>query len=54
MTYTEDQLIEQSVINLFSNIGWQTLDCYCEVFRKAKIMQASHIGAAWERLNDKR
>lgn len=32
MTYTEDGLIEQPAINLFSNIGWQTLDCYSEVF----------------------
>ena len=32
MTYTEDELIEQPAINLFSNIGWQTLDCYSEVF----------------------
>lgn len=32
MTYTEDELIEQPTINLFSNIGWQTLDCYSEVF----------------------
>lgn len=32
MTYTEDELIEQPAINLFSDIGWQTLDCYSEVF----------------------
>ena len=32
MTYTEDELIEQPTINLFSDIGWQTLDCYSEVF----------------------
>jgi len=32
MTYTEDELIEQPAINLFSDIGWQTLDCYNEVF----------------------
>jgi len=32
MTYTEDELIEQLAINLFSNIGWETLDCYSEVF----------------------
>ena len=34
MTYTEDALIEQPAINLFSEIGWQTLDCYSEVFGK--------------------
>ena len=32
MTYTEDELIEKPAINLFSDIGWQTLDCYSEVF----------------------
>ncbi len=32
MTYTEDVLIEQSAINLFSDIDWQTLDCYSEAF----------------------
>jgi len=32
MTYTEDKLIEQPAINLFSEIGWQTLDCYSEAF----------------------
>ena len=30
MTYTEDELIEQPTINLFSEIGWQTLDCFSE------------------------
>jgi type I restriction enzyme R subunit len=32
MTYTEDALVEQPAINLFSEIGWQTLDCYSETF----------------------
>jgi len=32
MKYSEDSLIEQPAINLFSEIGWQTLDCYSEVF----------------------
>lgn len=32
MTYTEDELIEKPAINLFSDIGWKTLDCYSEVF----------------------
>jgi type I restriction enzyme R subunit len=32
MTYTEDALVEQPAINLFSKIGWQTLDCYAETF----------------------
>lgn len=32
MSYTEDALIEQPAINLFSEIGWQTLDCFSESF----------------------
>ncbi|MCK4864676.1 MAG: type I restriction endonuclease subunit R [Gammaproteobacteria bacterium] len=32
MTYTEDELIEQPAINLFFTIGWQTIDCFSEVF----------------------
>jgi type I restriction enzyme, R subunit len=32
MSYTEDALVEQPAINLFSDIGWQTLDCYSETF----------------------
>ncbi len=34
MTHTEDELIEQPEINLFTDIGWQTLDCYSEAFGK--------------------
>jgi type I restriction enzyme R subunit len=32
MTYTEDALIEQPAINLFNEIGWQTLDCFSETY----------------------
>lgn len=32
MSYSEDELIEQPAINLYSELGWQTLDCYSEVF----------------------
>lgn len=32
MTYTEDALVEQPAINLFSEIGWKTVDCYSETF----------------------
>jgi len=32
MTYTEDKLVEQPAINLFADIGWETLDCFSEVF----------------------
>ena len=32
MTYTENALVEQPTINLFSELGWQTLDCYSETY----------------------
>jgi type I restriction enzyme R subunit len=32
MTYTEDSYVEQPAINLFSLMGWKTLDCYSESF----------------------
>ncbi len=32
MAYTEDELVEQPAINLFYDIGWQTVDCYSETF----------------------
>jgi type I restriction enzyme R subunit len=32
MSYTEATLIEQPTINLFAELGWQTLDCYSETF----------------------
>lgn len=32
MTYTEDVLIEQPAINLFADMGWQTINCYAETF----------------------
>lgn len=32
MTYSEDSYAEQPAMNLFSSIGWQTLDCYSESF----------------------
>ena len=38
MTYTEATLIEQPAINLFSKIGWQTLDCYSETFGKDSLL----------------
>jgi type I restriction enzyme R subunit len=32
MTYTDGILVEQPAINLFSEIGWQTLDYYPVTF----------------------
>ena len=32
MDYSEDKLIEQPTIALFSNLGWQTANCYEETF----------------------
>ncbi|GEA51158.1 DEAD/DEAH box helicase [Vibrio inusitatus NBRC 102082] len=32
MTYTEDALVEQPAINLFSDLGWDTATCWDEVF----------------------
>ncbi|MGJ8681184.1 type I restriction endonuclease subunit R [Paraglaciecola sp.] len=32
MTYTEDALVEQPAINLFSKLGWDTATCWDEVF----------------------
>jgi type I restriction enzyme R subunit len=30
--YSEDVLIEQPAIKLFSSLGWETVDCFEEVF----------------------
>lgn len=38
MTYTEDALIEQPAINLFAELGWQTLNCYSETFGEAGLL----------------
>lgn len=32
MTYTEDGLIEQPAIALFSEMGWEVLNCFDEEF----------------------
>lgn len=36
--FSEDALIEQPTINLFSTIGWKTLDCYSESFGKESLL----------------
>ena len=28
--YSEDQLVEQTAIDLLAEMGWETLDCYDE------------------------
>lgn len=38
MTYTEDALVEQPAINLFSEVGWQTFDCYSETFGEDSLL----------------
>jgi type I restriction enzyme R subunit len=38
MTYTEDALVEQPAINLFSELGWQTLDGYSETFGEDSLL----------------
>lgn len=32
MTYTEDTLIEQPAIKLYSELGWETISCWDEEF----------------------
>ncbi|MFC0179529.1 type I restriction endonuclease subunit R [Thorsellia kenyensis] len=36
MTYSEDALVEQPTINLFSELGWETATCWDEVFGSPK------------------
>tara|TARA_R110000822_G_scaffold60287_2_gene150153 strand:- start:7679 stop:10858 length:3180 start_codon:yes stop_codon:yes gene_type:complete len=38
MSYTEDALVEKPAINLYSEIGWQTLDCYSETFGEDSLL----------------
>jgi type I restriction enzyme R subunit len=38
MTYTEDALVEQTTINLFTELGWQTLDSYPETFGEDSLL----------------
>jgi type I restriction enzyme R subunit len=38
MTYTEDALVEQTTINLFTELGWQTLGCYSETFEEDSLL----------------
>ena len=59
-TYTEDSLVEQPAIQLFSEMGWQTVPALEEVFgvgglfgrdTKSEVVLVSRLRAALERLN---
>ena len=60
MTYTEDALVEQPSIALFSELGWQTLNCYEEQFgengllgrnNRGEVVLVRHLRAALLKLN---
>ena len=60
MEYTEDALIEQPAIALFSELGWDTADCYEETFWSqgtlgreisSGVVLIPHLRSAMERLN---
>lgn len=44
MTYTEDGLIEQPTINLFSQLGWQSAICWDELFGRHEEPQPLAFG----------
>ena len=59
-SYTEDQLVEQPAIGLFSELGWQTLSALEEIFgpggtlgrgTKGEVVLLPRLRAALERLN---
>ena len=59
--YSEDELIEQPAINLFTEIGWETLNCYSEFDQrddsplgrqtKSEVVLTSRLRPALQRLN---
>ena len=59
--YSEDELIEQPAINLLTEMGWETLNCYSEFDQsdgsplgrqtKSEVVLTSRLHAALERLN---
>lgn len=58
--YTEDQLVEQPAIGLFSELGWQTVSALEEIFgadgtlgreSSGEVVLVSRLHAALERLN---
>ena len=44
MTYTEDGLIEQPAINLFSQLNWKTVTCWDETFGATGCAEGLPIG----------
>ena len=57
--YSEDQLVEQPAIQLFAEMGWQTLSALEEVFgvggalggeTKGEVVRVSRLRAAMDRL----
>ena len=62
MPYTEDFLVEQPAISLFAELGWDTGDCYHEIFGEQgtlgretpnEVLLLSRLAPALERLNPK-
>tara|TARA_Y100000589_G_scaffold309376_1_gene326806 strand:+ start:14611 stop:17802 length:3192 start_codon:yes stop_codon:yes gene_type:complete len=60
MNLTEDALVEQPAINLFSNLGWKTLDCYSETFgpdgllgreNRSEVVLIRKLQSALEKIN---
>ena len=55
--YTEDSLIEQPAIALFSELGWETANCYYETFgfqgreTSIEVVLFSRLVPAMQRLN---
>ena len=59
-TYTEDSLVEQPAIQLFSEMGWETVSTLDKVFgvsgtlgreTKSEVLLVSRLRGALERLN---
>ncbi|WP_415901079.1 type I restriction endonuclease subunit R [Neptuniibacter sp. QD48_11] len=44
MTYTEDGLIEQPAINLFSQLNWETVTCWEEAFGEQGVAEEHPLG----------
>lgn len=60
MTFTENILIEKPTINLFSELGWQALDCYSETFgadsllgreNRSEVILTGDLRAALQQIN---
>ena len=58
--YTENSLVEQPAIEVFGELGWQTLDCYDETYgangtlgreHRGEVVLVARLRAALERLN---